>query len=213
MDAIRVLVVDDHPSVVRGLRSLLSTCQDIEVVGEAGDGAAGLQAVVSLSPDVVLLDIRLPGSDGVELARQLRQQAPQARIVILSAFDHDEYVSGALRAGVSAYLLKGSSDETLVEAIRSVHQGKRLLSPSLMDGVLREFETLATAQARNESGLSDQELTVLRLIAQGATTEEISEELYWSARTVKRKVRDLKEKLGAKSRAHAVAEAIRLGLI
>jgi DNA-binding NarL/FixJ family response regulator len=213
MGAIRVLVVDDHPRVRRGLRSLLSTCRDIEVVGEAEDGAGALQAAVDLSPDVILLDIRLPGPDGVELAYQLRQRAPQAKVIILTAYDHDEYVSGALRAGVYAYLLKSTSDETLVEAVRSVHQGKRLLSPALMDRVLREFETLAKAEARHESGLSDQELRVLQLVARGLTTGEIGEEMYWSTRTVKRKIAEIKDQLGARSRAQAVAEAIRRGLI
>lgn len=213
MGAIRVLVVDDHPMVRRGLRSLLSSYRDIEVVGEAEDGAAALRAAVALSPDVILLDIRLPGPDGVEVAYQLCHQAPGAKIIVLTAYDHDEYVVGALRAGAYAYLLKSASDETVVETIRLVHQGKHLLSPSLMDKMLREFQTLAKAHARHKSGLSEQELRVLELIAQGATTGEIGEETYWSERTVKRKVEEALAKLGAKNRAQAVAEAIKRGLI
>jgi two-component system response regulator DevR len=213
MDTIRILIVDDHPMVRRGLRSLLSSYQDIEVVGEAEDGAAALQAAADLSPDVILLDIWMPGPGGVEVAYQLRHQAPVAKIVILTAFDNDEYVLGALRAGAYAYLLKSTSDETVVEAIRLVHQGKRLLSPALMDKVLRQFQALATTHARHESGLSEQELRVLELIAQGATNREISEETYWSERTVKRKIEGITAKLEARNRAQAVAEAIKRGLI
>lgn len=213
MSRIRVLVVDDHPRVRRGLRSLLSTCPEIEVVAEAENGAAALQAAGEVSPDVVLLDIKLPGPDGVELAYQIQRKAPKARIIILTAYDHSEYVSGALRAGVDAYLLKSTSDDKLITTIRSVHQGKRLLSQSLVDGVLREFETLARAEARHRSGLSSQELETLKLISRGATTAEIAKEMYWSTRTAKRKIREIKDKLGARNRAQAVAEAIRRGLV
>jgi two-component system response regulator DevR len=213
MNTIRVLIVDDHPMVRRGLRSLLSSYQDIEVVGEAEDGVAALRAAADLSPEVILLDIRLPGPDGVEVAYQLGHQAPEAKIIILTAFDSDEYVLGALRAGACAYLLKSTSDETVVEAIRLVHQGKRLLSPSLVDKVLRQFQTFATTHARHQSGLSEQELRVLELIAQGATNKEISEEMYWSERTVKRRIEEITAKLEARNRAQAVAAAIKRGLI
>ncbi len=213
MDAIRVLVVDDHPSVRRGLRSLLSSYPDILVVGDAEDGAAALRAAVDLSPDVILLDVRLPGPDGVEIACQLRHQAPRAKIIILTAYGNGEYISGALRAGVYGYLLKSTSDETLAEAVRSVHQGKRLLSPSLLDKVLSEFQILAQAYARSQTDLSEQELKVLALIAQGLTTREIGERMYWSTRTVKRKAQNIRDKLGTRTRAQGVAEAIKRGLI
>jgi DNA-binding NarL/FixJ family response regulator len=191
----------------------LTAYPGIEVVGEAVDGAQALQAAAELRPDVILLDIRLPGPDGVEVAYQLRHSAPEAKIVILTAYDQAEYVSRALRAGVHAYLLKRSSDESLVDAVRSVHRGKRLLSPSLVDQVLREFQYVARAQARCETDLSEKELEVLDLIASGATTAQIAAELYWSERTVKRKIRDIREKLGASTRAEAVAQAIKHGLI
>lgn len=213
MDAIRVLIVDDHAMVRRGLRSLLSSYWDIEVVGEAEDGAAALRAAVDLSPDVILLDIRLPGLDGTEVACRLRHEAPKAKIIVLTAYDRDEYAFGALRAGAYAYLLKSTSDETLVESIRLVHQGKHLLSPALMDTVLQQFQILAEAHARCESGLSEQELRALELIAQGASNREISKEMYWSERTAKRKAQGIMDKLGARNRAQAVAEAIKRGLI
>lgn len=213
MTVIRVLIVDDHAILRRGLRNLLSSYQDIQVVGEAEDGATALQAATALTPDVIVLDIRLPGPDGVETASQLRGQAPEAKIIVLTAFESEEYLLDALRAGVHAYLLKNSSDETLVEAIRQVHGGQRLLSPRLMDTVLQQFETVAKAHARHQSGLSEQDLDLLKLIAQGATTKEIGELMHYSERTVKRKVEEIMARLGAKSRAEAVAQAIKSGLI
>lgn len=213
MGAIRVLIADDHPTLRRGLQSLLASYADIEVVGEADNGAAVLRAAADLSPDVILLDVQLPGLDGVEVAQRLRHQAPKARIIILTAYNNDEYVLGALRAGAYAYLLKNTSDETLVESIRQVHQGKRLLSPSLMDKVLQEFQTVTEVHARQESGLSEQELRVVGLMAQGRTNKEIAEEMCWSDRTIKRKVEDIMAKLGARNRAQVVAEATKRGLI
>ena len=213
MSVIRVLVVDDHPRVRGGLWSLLSLCPDIEVVGEAEDGAAALQAAVALSPNVILLDIRLPGPDGVELAYQLRHQAPQGKIIMLSAYDRDEYVIGALRAGAYAYLLKSTSDDVLVDSIRRVYQGEHLLSPFLIDKVLREFQIMSKAYSRSQTDLSEQELRILDSLAQGATTEEISKGMYLSERTIKRKIQNIKDRLGARSRAQAVAEAIKRGLI
>lgn len=213
MAVIRVLIVDDHPILRRGLRNLLSAYHDIEVVGEAEDGAAALQTATTLSPDVIVLDVRLPGPDGVEVAYHLRRQAPEAKIIVLTAFDDDKYLLGALRAGAHAYLLKNTSDETVVETIRQVHRGKHLLSPKLIDTVLQQFETMAKAQARHQSGLSTDELGMLELIAQGATTKDIGEQMYWSERTVKRKLEDIMSKLGTKSRAEAVAQAIKSGWI
>jgi len=213
MEAIRVLIVDDHPMVRRGLRSLLSSYPDIQIVGEADDGETALQAAATLSPQVILLDIRLPGPTGVEVAYQLRHHVPEAKIIILTAYDNDEYVLGALRAGVSAYLLKHASEDVVVEAIRLVHQGQRLLSPPLVTKVLCEFEALAKTYARHTSGLSEDELKVLRLIAEGATNARIAKAIFQSERTVKRTITRLMDKLGARNRAQVVAEAVKRGLI
>lgn len=213
MRAIRVLIVDDHPSVRRGLRSLLSSSLDMEVIGESEDGAAALQAAIELSPDVILLDIRMPGPEGTQIAHQLHQQVPEARIIILTAYDHESYVINAMRAGAHAYVLKSTSDETVVETIRSVYHGKRALSASLMDKVLKQFQVLARDHAWSESNLSEQEAEVLNLMAQGATNKEIADEMYWSERSVKRVVQQIMDKLEARSRTHAVAKAIRRGLI
>jgi two-component system response regulator DevR len=210
---IRVLIVDDHPMVRRGLRSLLSSYPDIEVVGEAGDGTVALQAATELCPHVILLDIQMFGVGGIEIASRILCNVPQARIIILTAYDNEEYILGAFRAGAYAYLLKNSSDETVVETIRLVQQGQRLLSPSLMDQVLRQLHVLAQAQASHEHNLSQDEVHVLARIADGATTEEIAGEIYWSERTVKRKIEEITAKLGARNRAQAVAIAVKEGLI
>jgi DNA-binding NarL/FixJ family response regulator len=213
MDPIRVLIADDHPTLRRGLRSLLALYPDIAVVGEADSGPAIVRAAVDLTPDVILLDVLLPGPDGVEVAQRLRRESPQAKVIMLTAYDNDEYVLGALRAGACAYVLKSTSDQTLVESIRQVHQGKRLLSPTLVDKVLLEFQSMGNVRARQESGLSEHELRVVELMAQGKTNRDIARETCWSDRTIKRKVEDIMAKLGARNRAHVVAEATRRGLL
>ncbi len=210
---IRVLIVDDHPMVRRGLRSLLSAYPEISVVGEADNGTVALQAVTDFSPDVVLLDIQMFGLNGIEATAGILHSAPQVKIIILSAYDNEEYILGAFRAGAFAYLLKNSSDETVVETIRLVQQGKRLLSPSLMDQVLRQLHILAQASANHEHVLSQDEVHILARIANGATNEDIAQETHWSERTVKRKIEEIVEKLGAHNRTQAVAIAIREGLV
>ncbi len=213
LDPIRVLIVDDHPMVRRGLRSLLSSYPDIAVVGEAENGTAALEAVPALAPHVVLLDIQMFGLGGIEVAGSILRTAPEVKIIILTAYDNEEYILGAFRAGVYAYLLKNSSDETVVETIRLVHQGQRLLSPSLMDQVLRQLHILAQAHATREHELSQEQVHVLAQIASGATNEDIARDTHWSERTVKRKIEEIEAKLGARNRTQAVAIAIREGLI
>ncbi|MFQ6013867.1 MAG: response regulator [Anaerolineae bacterium] len=213
MNKIRVLVADDHPVVRQGLRSLLSSFSDIEVVGEASTSFAVVEQVREVKPDVVLLDILMPGPNGIEIARQLRRAQPEVKIIILTTYDDDEYLYGALQAGAHGYLLKSASHEMLASSIRSVYKGERLLSPQLVGKVLQQFEELAKEKARHESQLSDLELQVLSLIAEGATNKEIAKRLYWSEVTVKRKIQDILGKLEVVNRAQAVAEAIKRGLI
>ena len=212
-DVIRVLIVDDHPIVRRGLWSLLSAYPDIEIVGEAQEAMTALQMAKDLSPHVMLLDIQMAGVDGIEITSRILRAAPQTKIIILTAYDNDEYVLGAFRAGAFAYLLKNSLDETVVETIRLVHQGRRLLSPSLMDHVLRQFHALAQKQASHAHELSPDDVRVLALIANGATNEEIAKETHWSESTVKRKIEEITATLGARNRAQAVAIGIKEGLI
>lgn len=213
MKPIRVLLVDDHPIVRQGVRSVLANHPDIAVVGEADSASALFVALAENQPDVILLDIRMPHQNGIEAAQRLKQEWPAIKVIILTTYEDDEYLFGALRAGAEGYLLKSASPEVLASAIRQVAAGERLLSPALLSKVLREFEELAKAQAHIESGLTAQELEVLRLIAAGATNREIADRLYWSEATVKRKVQDILEKMGVANRPQAVAEAVKRGLL
>ena len=213
MDRIRILIADDHPVVRQGLRTFLSTCPDLEVVGEATNGFTTLDQVRALRPDVVLLDVRMPGLSGIEAAHRLRRAHPEVKVILFTTYDDEEYLFGALRVGVHAYLLKSSSHDTLAAAIRSVYAGERLLSPPLVDKVLSRFEELARAKAQQDSGLTEQEIQILQAMEEGASNKEIADRLHWSEITVKRKVQDIFEKLGVDNRVKAVAEAIRRGLI
>ena len=210
---IRVLIVDDHPVVRQGLQSLLSNFPDILVIGEADSCQGGLEQAALLQPDVVLLDIRMPGVSGIEVTRQLRRQNPTAEILILTAYEDDEYLIRALHAGAHGYLLKSASHEILAEAIRDAYGGRRVLSPSLVDRVLRQFEDLGTDREASTLGLSESELEILRLLSQGATNKEIGDMLSYSEATAKRKVGEILSKLGVQNRAQAVAEAMKRGLM
>jgi len=213
MQPIRVFLVDDHPVVRQGIRSLLSSFSDIQVVGEADSSFVVASQMEPAQPDVLLLDIRLGGANGIEVARKLRREQPSVKIIILTTYDDAEYLQQALAADVHGYLLKSASHEQLAEAIRAVHRGERLLSPPLVSKVMEQFGHLARIRSREESGLSDQELQVLREIANGANNRQIAERLFWSEATVKRKIQDIIEKLGVANRAQAIAEAIRHGWI
>lgn len=213
MSAIRVMIVDDHPIVRQGVRSVLANHADIQVVGEADSAAALFATIDSIKPEVILLDIRMPGQSGIEVTQRLKRDYSDIRVIILTTYDDDEYLFGALRAGAEGYLLKSASQESLADSIRQVGHGERLLSPNLVGKIMREFKDLAKDKARTDSGLTDQELEVLRMIAAGATNKEIAEKLFWSEVTVKRKVQDILEKMGVANRAQAVAEAGKRGLL
>jgi two-component system response regulator DevR len=210
---IRILVVDDHPVVRQGLRSLLSNHPDLQIIGEVGHAQQALDAARQDCPDVVLLDIRLPGMTGVEVARRLHQDCPQTRIIMLTSYDDDEYLIGALEADVQAYLLKSVSDDTLVWTIRAVHRGERLISPEVLDRVLHQFAQVRHHQIQQEVGLSDQDIQVLRRVAAGASNEEIGRELGWSKASIKRRVQHIFDQLDVTTRTQAAAEAVRRGLI
>lgn len=213
MAEIRVLLVDDHLVVRQGLRSLLSQYPDIQVVGETEGGPAVLELVTGLRPDVVLLDVRLADSSGLDLARQLQRGHFETRVIILTSYDNEDYLLKAAQAGVYGYLLKSASAEILADAIRAVHAGERRLSSTLAGKALQQLETLSQAKLQAESGLLNQELQMLHLIAAGASTQEIAQTLYLSERTIKRKIQDILDKLGAANRAQAVAEAFKRGIL
>ncbi len=213
MENIRVMVVDDHPIVRQGVRSLLSNYPDLTLVGEADSAAGALELAERIAPDVILLDIRMPGMSGVETAERLCRQCPGAKVLMLTSFDDQEYVVGALQAGAHGYILKSASDETLVSAVRAVHRGERALSPPVMERVVHQFAEYSRERASRASGLSDDERRILRLLAAGASNPKIAAELYLSETTVKRKLQDIFEKLGVATRAQAAAEAVRRGLV
>ena len=209
---IRILVVDDHPIVRQGLRSLLSAYAELQIVAEAGSPQQAIEAAVRYTPDIVLLDVRLPGATGVEVARQLQRECPTASVILLTSFDDDEYLLGALEVGVRAYLLKSVSDDMLVWTIRAVYRGERLISPEMMDRMLSQFSQMRASQIQAEVGLSEQDIEVLRRLAAGASNDEIGLDLGWSKASVKRRVQHIFDQLGVTTRAQAAAEAVRRGL-
>lgn len=213
MEIIRVLIADDHPVFRYGLRSLLANDPEIEVVGEAENAADVVVDVDRFRPDVVLLDIRMPGPTGIEVAWRLRHRYPETKVLMLTAHDDDEYLLDALQAGVHGYLLKSTSHQVLPSAIRAVCTGQKLLTPEQINKVLEQFETLAQKQVRQELQLTDVELKILKHLARGNSYSEMSEHLYLSEPTIKRKIQGILTKMEANTRTQAVAEAIRLGLI
>lgn len=209
---IRVFVVDDHSLLRRGLQSMLSSYPDIKVIGEAGNGPEAVEKINELQPDIVLLDIRMPGVDGTEVAHQLQHYAPNTKVIILSAYAHEEHILEAIRAGVYAYVLKQSADQDLAETIRRVFKGERRWPANLMDTVIAQLQEQAQENLRHELGLTQEDLVILNLLVQGSTNKEIGKELHCSERTAKRMVQRVATKLGAPNRIRAAAEAIRRGL-
>lgn len=208
-----VFIVDDHLVVRQGLRSLLSQYPNIQVMGEADGGPDTVELITRLQPDIVLLDIRLADQSGLDLARQLGQAGSQSRIIILTSYDDESYLLEAAQAGVHGYLLKSTSAEILADAILAVQRGERRLSEAVAGKALEQLQALTQAPPQVEIKLSERELQLLQLIADGATTQEISGTLYLSERTVKRKVQDLLDKLEAGNRAQAVSKAYKQGLL
>jgi len=210
---ISVLLVDDHPVVIEGLRKVLATAGDIAVAGEAHDAAGAIERARTLRPDVILLDLRMPGASGVQATRRLREQDVAAAVIILTSYGDQAYVRQALEAGADGYLLKSTPPEQLIAAIRSAARGRRALSPELLDGILAEFGGLAREQTHRAADLSPEDLEIIRLASQGATNREIGVSLGRTEVAVKKRLQIIFSKLGVVDRAHAVAESIRRGLI
>ncbi len=210
MDKLRIVLVDDHEVVRLGLRSLLERHPDLVVVGEAETANDAIRAVESLAPDVVVLDIRLPGRSGVEACAEIKRRRPETKIVILTSYAEDEVLLDAIVAGAEGYVLKQVGSDDLVQALRRVGRGEQLLDPRLTNQVfakLREMRERERAEAF--AGLSEQELRVLALVTEGKTNREIGEALYLSERTVRNYVSDILAELGHTSRAQAAAYAAR----
>jgi DNA-binding NarL/FixJ family response regulator len=207
-EVIRILVVDDHPVVRDGLRGMFGR-DGIEVVGEAADGRAGVERAIALRPDVILMDLRMPGTDGVTAIRELAARGVESRVLVLTTFDTDSDVLPAIEAGASGYLLKDASPEELRRAIRTAAEGGTVLSPSvaslLMDRVRRP--------SAEPGPLSDRELEVLALVAKGRSNREAAAELFISEATVKTHLLHVYAKLEVNDRAAAVAAAYERGLL
>ncbi len=204
---IRILVVDDHPIVRDGLIAVLTTQPDFDVVGEAGDGQAALRQIEALRPDVLLLDLEMPGLDGVGVLHRLREQGSAPPAIVFTAFDTDERIVEAVKAGARGYLLKGAPRAELFNAVRVVHDGGSLLQPVIASKLMQRM-----AQPTPEQ-LTEREQEVLALLAQGRTNREIAETLVVTERTVKFHVSSILGKLGAGNRTEAVVLAKERGLV
>lgn len=218
MKTINILICDDQALFREALRTLLSAYDDLDVIGEASNGEEAIRFTVTHSPDVILMDLRMPVMDGVEATRRLTQLGKSARVIVLTTFDDDETVFEGLRAGAVGYLLKDVSSEKLVEAIRAAHAGEYFLLPSITAKVVSEFSRISRPVRRTENDgivdpLSPREIEILRIVATGASNREISEQLFISEGTVKNHLSSILNKLGVRDRMQAILKAKELGII
>ena len=219
---ITVLLVDDHALVRMGFRLMLQAADDVEVVGEAGDGRTAIDQVAALRPQVVVMDVRMPGTDGIEATRRIVEAHPDVRVLVLTTFDLDEYAFAALRAGASGFLVKDAAPGELVTAVRSVASGDAVVSPRVTRRMLELFARAlpATPQETTPDGLhprlaplTPREVEVLRCVAEGQSNGEIAARLFLSEATVKTHLARILPKLGVRDRVQAVVLAYETGLV
>ena len=208
---IRVLIADDHPLIREGLRGLLAAEPDLELVGEAADGLEAVEKTDQLRPDVILLDLLMPVKSGIEAMIEIKEKDPGARILVLTSFADDEQVFPALRAGALGYLLKDSSPQDLLRAIRSVYRGESSLHPAIARRLVLQFSQPAV-DSSPENPLTQREVEVLKLVAEGLSNQNIADELVVSERTVGKHVGNILEKLHLANRTQAALYALREGL-
>ena len=207
-EAIRLLIADDHLIVRQGLRLILETEEGFELVGEATDGAEAVELAGELHPDVILMDLRMPGMDGLTAIEQLAEKQPEIAIVILTTFNEDDLMVRGLRAGAKGFLLKDTNRETLFDSIRAAARGETLLKPDVMARLLSQTQTPSGSKSQLENvDLTEREMEVLQAAAQGKTSKEIAFALGISERTVKAHLGSVYQKLGVDSRAAAIAAA------
>jgi DNA-binding NarL/FixJ family response regulator len=210
---IRVLIVDDHAILREGVRALLQMHEDLEVVGEAGDGQEALEKVSALDPDVVLMDIAMPGLGGIEASLEMKKLGRRAKILILSQYEDREYVRRLLKSGVSGYVLKKSAGSELANAIRAVHRGGLVLDPEVARTAMEEANPAAPGQADPYESLTDREKQVLKLVAEGRSNKEVAEVLGISVKTAMSHREHVMEKLGLHNRTELVRFALKRGVI
>jgi DNA-binding NarL/FixJ family response regulator len=214
-EPIRVIVVDDQELFRRGLTMLMSAEPGLEVVGEAGDGATGIELATRVAPDVVLLDVRMPKKSGIEACLAIKEAVPASKILMLTVSDEESDLYEAVKSGANGYLLKDSSIEEVAQAIRVVADGQSLISPSMAVKLIDEFKLMSQPDRSQVSTfrLTEREMEVLRLVAQGLNNKDIAKRLFISENTVKNHVRNLLEKLQLHSRMEAVLYAVREKLV
>ncbi len=210
------MLVDDDELMRAGLRAVLESDEGIEVVGEAGDGDQAVRRARRLRPAIVLMDVRMPGKDGIAATAELLEASPDSKVVILTTFEEDEYIHGALRAGASGFLLKRTSPEDLTAAVHRVAEGEALLSPSVTRRVIDQMVSRPLARAGGDPRIEDltpREREVLELIARGLSNREIADTLVVEETTVKTHVKNVLSKLGVRDRVHAVIVAYETGVV
>ncbi len=216
-EPIRVLVVDDHALFRRGLQMVLEQEPDIEVVGEASDGAEAVQSATDTLPDIVLMDVRMPKRSGIEACLAIHETVPSAKIIMLTISDEEADLYDAIKAGAMGYLLKEISIEEVASAIRAVHGGQSLISPSMASKLLTEFASMIKRTDDRQQvptpRLTDREMEVLKLVAKGLNNRDIAKQLFISENTVKNHIRNILEKLQLHSRMEAVVYAVREKLL
>lgn len=207
---IKVLLVDDHHVVREGLRRILELDDGITVIGEARSGEEAIVKAVALSPDVIIMDLKMPGMDGIAATREIKQKLPEVNVLVLTLYAED-FVKQAVEAGVSGYLLKDSDIDQITKGVHQVHAGLSPIAPSLTRGLVSEFAKLS--RNSRTSLLTKRQTEILNLVAEGESGKRIGERLFLSTSTVKREIRHIFDKLGVNDRAHAVSEGMKQHLI
>lgn len=210
---VRVVVVDDNQLLRAGLVTVLDSDDEVDVVGQAADGPAGVKLALEQRPDVVLMDVEMPGGDGITATQRLSREAPSVRVLILTMFDLDDYVLEALRAGASGFLLKTTEPHALIDAVKACARGETRLGPSVIARLIDTYVNRPSAPAPGLDDLTDRELDVLRAMAKGLSNAEIAGELYLAEATVKTHVARILTKLGVRDRVQAVVVAYRSGVV
>ncbi|MGA7677292.1 MAG: response regulator transcription factor [Dehalococcoidia bacterium] len=211
----RILIADDHPLLREALCQVFSNQKDMEIVGQAGNGEEAIDLAFQLKPDILVMDIMMPKFDGLEASRQIKKIAPNTAILILTAYDDDNYVLGLLEAGATGYLMKSAKGQDLVEAVRAVRAGESVLHPKIIEKLLKQAmaKPAETVETKIKGLLSDREMEMLKLLATGMSNKEIAEKLCLSLRTVKAHMSNIFTKMNVASRSEALVESLKKGLL